>query len=194
MGLAQPPFRPVAGSSAAPPARDLCIIAFMPLRSLSPCRETSARPLSRPRLRAGGCSFPSFLPAATFVAGIWSTGTYPSSLGFAKAGPRSGGGLCVNRSVRYWSGCRGDSFGRPLCRSYLVSYAIASAGDHKGRPYRSSEGLGTRLCKGLLRGGDGKLSSSTVSARGSGESGLATQAFSHPCEHALAGVADAAAD
>ena len=46
----------------------------------------------RPRLRAGACSFPGFLPAAMFVAGIWSTGTYPSSLGFAKAGPRSGAG------------------------------------------------------------------------------------------------------
>ena len=45
-----------------------------------------------PRLRAGACSFPGFLPAPMFVAGIWSTGTDPSSLGFAKAGPRSGGG------------------------------------------------------------------------------------------------------
>ena len=54
--------------------------------------ETLELPLNRPRLRAGACSFPGFLPAAMFVAGIWSTGTYPSSLGFAKAGPRSGGG------------------------------------------------------------------------------------------------------
>ena len=63
------------------------------------------------------------------------------------------GGPRVNRSVRYWSGCRGDPCGRPLYRSYLVRNAIANAGDHKGRPYRSSEGLGTRLCKGLLHAG-----------------------------------------
>ena len=56
------------------------------------CTETFAKPLNRPRLRAGACSFPGFLPTAMFVAGIWSTGTYPSSLGFAKAGPRSGVG------------------------------------------------------------------------------------------------------
>ena len=47
------------------------------------------------------------------------------------------GGHCVNQSVRYWSDCRGDPCGRPLCRSYLFSNAIANAGDHKGRPYRS---------------------------------------------------------
>ena len=63
--------------------------------------------------------------------------------------PATSEGLRVNRLVRYWSGCRGDPCGRPLCRSYLVSNEIANAGDHKGRPYRSSEGLGTRLCKGL---------------------------------------------
>ena len=59
--------------------------------------ETLELPLNRPCLRAGACSFPGFLPAAMFVAGIWSTGTYPSSLGFAKAGPRSGAGTgnCV---------------------------------------------------------------------------------------------------
>ena len=55
-----------------------------------PPAETFELPLNRPR--AGACSFPGFLPAAMFVAGIWSTGTYPTSLGFAKAGPRSGAG------------------------------------------------------------------------------------------------------
>ncbi len=55
-------------------------------------KETFELPLNRPRLRAGACSFSGFLPAAMFVVGIWSTGTYPSSLGFAKAGPRSGAG------------------------------------------------------------------------------------------------------
>ena len=58
--------------------------------SLLPLAETFAKPLNRPRLRAGACSFPGFLPAAISVAGIWSTGSYPSNLGFAKAGPRSG--------------------------------------------------------------------------------------------------------
>ena len=67
------------------------------------------------------------------------------------------GDLRVNRSVRYWSGCRGDSCDRPLCRSYLASNAIANAGDHKGRPYRSSEGLGTRLFKGLREAGTGNV-------------------------------------
>ena len=70
-------------------------------------------------------------------------------------------GLRVNRSVRYWSGCRGDPCGRPLCRSYLVSNAIANAGDHKGRPYRSSEVLGTGLCKGLREAGTGDLAART---------------------------------
>ena len=70
-------------------------------------------------------------------------------------GPRVKRGLRVNRSVRYWSGCRGDPCGRPLCRSYRVSNAIANAGNHKGRPYRSSEGLGTGLCKGLREAGTG---------------------------------------
>ena len=55
-------------------------------------KEAFAKPLNRPRLRAGACSFPGFLPAAMFVACIWSTETYSSSLGYAKAGPRSGAG------------------------------------------------------------------------------------------------------
>ena len=57
-----------------------------------PLAETDALPLNRPRLRAGACSFSGLLSAVMFVAAIWSTETYRSSLGYAKAGPRSGAG------------------------------------------------------------------------------------------------------
>ena len=54
------------------------------------------RPLNYPSTApppSGGLLLPRpLLPAAMFVSGTWSTGAYPSSLGFAKAGPRSGAG------------------------------------------------------------------------------------------------------
>ena len=53
--------------------------------------ETCEEPLNRPRLRAGACSFPGFSLAAMLVAGIWSSGIYPGSLGYSKAWTRSGG-------------------------------------------------------------------------------------------------------
>ena len=53
---------------------------------------TEAKPLNRPRHRAGARSFPGSGTAAILVACIWSTGTYPSCLSHAKAGPRSGAG------------------------------------------------------------------------------------------------------
>ena len=54
-----------------------------------PPEETFELPLNRPRLQPRPCCLPGLLPAAVFVAGIWSTESNPSSLGFAKAGPRS---------------------------------------------------------------------------------------------------------
>ena len=49
-------------------------------------------PSTAPASETGACSLPGFLPAAMSVAGFWSTGTDPSSLGITKAGPRSGRG------------------------------------------------------------------------------------------------------
>ena len=92
-----------------------------------------------------------------FVAGICSSGIYPSSPGFAKAGPRSEGDLCIIVFPILLSSCRGD---------------------HKGRPYNLTNSAPTDFREGLLGGGDGKLNYSKAFARGSRESGLAMQEFS----------------
>ena len=81
--------RPVAWPHATPSASSTETLAYRPFSALA---QTDAKPLNRPRLRAGGSSFPGPLPAVMFVAGIWSIGSYLSSLGYAKAGPRSGAG------------------------------------------------------------------------------------------------------
>ena len=49
-------------------------------------------PSTAPASERGPAPSLGFIPEAMFVAGIWSTVSYPSSLGFAKAGPRSGAG------------------------------------------------------------------------------------------------------
>ena len=113
------------------------------LPSLS-LHERRMRNTTAPASERGPASSPALLgrPYSELTSGSQVPGRCQRSQ--ARAGPRSGGGLGIIVFPILLSSCRGD---------------------HKGRPYNLTNSAPTDLRAGLLRGGDGKLSYTSVSAR-----------------------------